>query len=234
VSVGACSRGRCVTSACAAVERDRKTFAGCVFYTAEVDNVVSDAEMPMSFLVTNPGTTAATVTLEQAADGGGWVATGAPSTIAAGTATRLSVAGFVVRGAGVKEASALRVTSSQPVTVAQIQSDDGNNHVASSSAGTMVLPAHVLGQHYLVMTYPQVDTPAIDATPGGAGGLGRLLIVATQPGTHVTLASPKVRPPTSLRGVRVPGWSQGPMMRRLPGLRTVWCRLIISRAKAAS
>ena len=187
MSVGACSRGRCVTSACAAVERDRKTFAGCVFYTAEVDNVVSDAEMPMSFLVTNPGTTAATVTLEQAADGGGWVATGAPSTIAAGTATRLSVAGFVVRGAGVKEASALRVTSSQPVTVAQIQSDDGNNHVASSSAGTMVLPAHVLGQHYLVMTYPQVDTPAIDATPGGAGGLGRLLIVATQPGTHVTL-----------------------------------------------
>jgi hypothetical protein len=175
-----------VTSTCAAAERDRKTFAGCVFYTAEVDNVDSDAAMPMSFLVTNSGSAAATVTLEQAVGGGGWMATGAPSTIAGGTAARLSVAGFTVSGTGVKEAGALRVTSNQPVTVAQIQSDDGNNHVASSSAGTMVLPVHVLGQHYLVMTYPQIDTPAIDATPGGAGGLGRLLIVATQPGTHVT------------------------------------------------
>lgn len=173
-----------MTSACAATERDRKTFAGCVFYTAEVDNVASDAAMPMSFLVTNSGSAAATVTLDQAVDGGGWMATGAPSTIAAGTAARLSVAGFKVSDTGVKEAGALRVTSNQPVTVAQIQSDDGN-HGASSSGGTMVLPVHVLGQHYLIMTYPQIDTPAIDATPGGAGGRGRLLIVATQPGTHV-------------------------------------------------
>ena len=186
MSLGACSRGRCVTSACAATERDRKTFAGCVFYTAEVDNVASDAAMPMSFLVTNSGRAAATVTLEQAAEGGTWIATGAPSTILAGTAARLSVAGIMVSGTGVKEAGALRVTSNQPVTVAQIQSDDGNNHVASSSGGTMLLPIQVLGQHYLVMTYPQIDTPAIDTTPGGAGGLGRLLIVATQPGTHVT------------------------------------------------
>ena len=185
MSLGACSRGRCVTAACATTERDRTTFSGCLFYTAEVDNVASDAAMPMSFLVTNAGADAATVTLEQAMEDGTWMPTGAPVTIAGGGVGRLSVAGFKVEGSGVKIAGALRVSSSQPVTVAQIQSDDSGQN-ALSSGGTMVLPAHVLGQHYLAMTYPQVDTPAIDATPGGAGGPGRVLVVGTQPATHVT------------------------------------------------
>ena len=49
------------------------------------------------------------------------------------------------------------------MTVAQIQSDDVNQD-AQSSGGTMLLPVHVLGTHYMVMTYPQEQTPAIAAT----------------------------------------------------------------------
>ena len=44
------------------------------------------------------------------------------------------------------------------MTVAQIQSDDSDEN-AQSSGGTMLLPVHVLGSHYLVMTYPQAQTP---------------------------------------------------------------------------
>ena len=46
------------------------------------------------------------------------------------------------------------------MTVAQIQSDDVNRD-AQSSGGTMLLPVHVLGTHYMVMTYPQKQTPEI-------------------------------------------------------------------------
>ena len=52
---GMCSLGRCTSSACAAVEHAKDGFAGCVFYTVEVDNVARDADKATSFLVTNPG-----------------------------------------------------------------------------------------------------------------------------------------------------------------------------------
>ena len=54
-SDGMCSLGRCTSSACATVENDKNGFAGCVFYTVEVNNVASDADAATSFLVTNPG-----------------------------------------------------------------------------------------------------------------------------------------------------------------------------------
>ena len=77
------------------------------------------------------------------------------------------------------------------MTVAQIQSDDVNRD-AQSSGGTMLLPAHVLGTHYMVMTYPQEQTPEIASLTGSPSGAGRLLIVGTQPETMVTV---KLSPP---------------------------------------
>jgi hypothetical protein len=53
---GACVDGRCLTPACAAAEGNKKSFAGCFFYTVQADNVASDAAAATSFLVTNPGT----------------------------------------------------------------------------------------------------------------------------------------------------------------------------------
>jgi IgGFc binding protein len=183
-----CSLSRCTSPACAAIERDQTTFMGCLFYTAEADNVTSDASLATSFLITNPGPETATVALQPNADGT-WFST-AQTTIPAGGAGRLSVAGLQVVKSGPQLGGALRVTSNRPVTVAQIQSDDGNEN-AHSSGGTMLLPVHVLGTRYLIMTYPQVETPAITATPGGAGGAGRVLVVGAHAGTEVTFTASK-------------------------------------------
>ena len=89
------------------------------------------------------------------------------------------------------------------MTVAQIESDDVNRD-AQSSGGTMLLPVHVLGTHYMVMTYPQAQTPEIASLTGSPNGAGRLLIVGTQPETMVTL--------------KLSSTSSGVVMGTLPGL----------------
>jgi hypothetical protein len=179
-----CSRDRCTSSACATVEHDKNGFAGCVFYTVEVNNVDSDARKATSFLVTNPGAETADVTFERYV-GATWSSVGT-TTIAAGAAARLPIAGLEIETAGPHDDGGLRLTASQPVTVAQIQSDD-SNHDASSSGGTMLLPVQVLGHRHLVMVYPQKQTAAIAALPSSPGGAGRLLVVGTEAGTKVVL-----------------------------------------------
>ena len=99
----------------------------------------------------------------------------------------MPVAGVQVgENGGLQEKGGLRLRSDRPVTVAQIQSDDVNRD-AQSSGGTMLLPVNVLGTHYMVMTYPQKQTPEIASLTGSPSGAGRLLIVGTQPETMVTL-----------------------------------------------
>ena len=184
-SEGGCSDGRCMSPDCAAVERDRKSFAGCLFYTVEPSNVASDADAPTSFLITNPGSERATVSLQQSVNGSWGPAV--PMTVSAGGTVRLPVAGLQVgQSGGPQEKGGLRLSSDRPVTVAQIQSDDVNRD-AQSSGGTMLLPVNVLGTHYMVMTYPQAQTPEIASLTGSPSGAGRLLIVGTQPETMVTL-----------------------------------------------
>jgi hypothetical protein len=186
---GACSRGRCISPACAAAEADRTSFAGCVFYTVQADNVASDAAAATSCLVTNPGAEPAKVELQQAIEAGSWSAA-PPITVGPRTTARLSFADLQVDMSGTNPRGALRITSNRPVTVAQIESDDGS-HTAHSSGGTMLLPEHVLGTRYRVMTYPQAQTAAIAATDGGRGGAGRVLVVGRQAGTVVTMTLPK-------------------------------------------
>jgi hypothetical protein len=201
-SKGACSEGRCLTPECAAIERDRMSFAGCVFYTAEPGNVDSDVDAPTSFLITNAGSHYATVSLQQKVNGSWGPA--AAMTVPAGGSARMPVAGLQVdRTGGPQEHGGLRLNSDLPVTVAQIDSDDVNQD-AQSSAGTMLLPVHVLGTHYLAMTYPQAQTPEIAALAGSPSGAGRLLIVGTQPETMVTLT--------------LSSTSSGVVMGTLPGL----------------
>jgi hypothetical protein len=181
---GACSLGRCTSPGCAAAERDLTTFVGCVFYTAEVANVASDASRATSFLVTNGAGEATEVTLERHL-AGSWSLAGS-ETIAAGQgAARLTIAGLMITGAG-RSDGGLRVSTSQPVTVAQIQSDDRDRE-ALNSGGTMLLPVQALGTRHMVMAYPQVQTPALQSTLDSGGGAGRLLIVGTKAGTQITL-----------------------------------------------
>ena len=186
---GACSRGRCITPACAAAEGDRTSFAGCLFYTVQADNVDTDVAAPTSYLVTNPGDEPATVALQQADGNGMWIPP-APTKVAPRTTARLSYAGLQVEKT-MHTGFGLRITSNRPVTVAQIESDDVN-HTALSSAGTMLLPAQSLGTHYRVMTYPQARTAAIAALAGSETGAGRVLIVGTRADkeTKVTMRLP--------------------------------------------
>jgi hypothetical protein len=183
-STGACSLNRCTSPACAEAERDRTSFVGCVFYTAEVDNVASDAAAPTSFLVTNPGPEPAHVELWRRV-GGSWTST-VVDTADPGAAVRLTIAGLEIKESGPSANNGLRVVSTQPVTVAQIQSDDSHNE-ALSSGGAIVLPVQALGRRHLVMTYQQAQTPALAATDNSLGGAGRFIIVGTAPATHVTL-----------------------------------------------
>jgi hypothetical protein len=185
-SDGLCSLDRCTSPACASVESAKNGFAGCVFYTVEVDNVASDVHAATSFLVTNPGGETANVKLERYMGTTMWTPAGT-ATIAAGAAARLPIADLQIDESGGPQKGGLRLTASQPVTVAQIQSDDGN-HVASSSGGTMLLPLQVLGRRHLVMAYPQKETAAVAAVmPDSPGGAGRLLVVGTKAGTEVIL-----------------------------------------------
>lgn len=186
---GACSLGRCMSPACSVAETDRQTFVGCLFYTAQADNVDSDAVLATSFLVSNPGPGRAAVELQQPGSDGSWSRI-KQAVVAPGAAARLSIGGLAVEMSGTRQMAGLRIISDLPVTVAQIQSDD-SDETALSSGGTIVLPVHVLGTHYRVMTYPQAETPDIAATPGSAKGVGRLIVVGTRPGTAITFTTTK-------------------------------------------
>ena len=74
-SEGACGNGRCLSPTCLEAEKDRTSFAGCLFYTAELDNVASDAALATSFLVSNPGDQPAVAVLQRLSTGGGWTPT---------------------------------------------------------------------------------------------------------------------------------------------------------------
>src|SRR5262245_28680452 len=62
---GACSNGRCMSPACVEAETHSMSFAGCLFYTAEVDNVATDADRGTSFLITNAGAQPAVAILQR-------------------------------------------------------------------------------------------------------------------------------------------------------------------------
>ena len=118
---------------CAAVERDRTSFAGCLFYTVDPSNVASDADARTCVLITNPGSERATVSLEQSVNGA-WEPE-VPMTVPAGSSVRMPVAGVQVgENGGRQEKGGLRLRSDRPVTVAQIQSDDVNRDAQSSGA----------------------------------------------------------------------------------------------------
>jgi hypothetical protein len=185
-----CSGGRCMSPTCADAARNHTSFVGCFFYTARAENVASDAAQPTSFLVTNPGTDTAVVSLQHIEAGTSKWAFSTSISVPPGKSARLSTAGSPISNSGVTGGSAIRLHSDVPVTVAQIDGDDRDENALSSS-GTMLLPLHVLGSHYLVLAYPQQTTPAIDATAGSSAGAARVLIVGTRGNTSLTFkASP--------------------------------------------
>jgi IgGFc binding protein len=183
----ACSLGRCVSATCAKAEQNLVTFLGCTFYTFDLDNVTSDDAIPTSVIVTNPGQVAATVTLEHRnLSSSSWTGT-TSLTVPPMRAARFSLADAHPEDGGRAAGLALRVSSDLPVSVAHVQSDDSTPGGSTSSGGTLLLPAHVLGSRYRAITYVQAATPRLADTPGSRGGAGQLVIVGTIDGTQVTI-----------------------------------------------
>jgi hypothetical protein len=183
-----CSQGRCISMACAEEEGERGSLEGCVFYTFDLDNVDSDDPIATSVLVTNPGQVVATVTLERHA-GGDWT----PATsvaVAPMRSARLVLDDTHHEGSGAAHEGAFRITSDLPVTAAHIQSDDSLARGSSSTGGTQLLPAHVLGLRYRALTFVQAATPRLLDTPGARGGAGQVVIVGTRDRTMVTVTAP--------------------------------------------
>lgn len=185
----ACSLGRCTTPACAEAEADLASVLGCTFYTFDLDNVDSDDLLGTSVLVTNPGQRLAHVVLERRAGGDWTVATTVE--VAPMRSARIVLSDSHLEGGGLSVSGALRLTSDVAVSVAHVQSDGGDEHGASSSGATLLLPAHVLGRRYRAASYRQTSTPKIDVTLGARGGAGQIVIVGTADRTNVTVTASK-------------------------------------------
>jgi hypothetical protein len=188
-----CSLARCTSLNCQSAESNTNSLVGCLFYTVEAENVDADQTAATSFLVTNPGEDPAAVEIQlpfSSGPGGAsqWQS-GTVTQVASGASGRLLPSGAVVvpRGVGTIPASAIRISSDRPVTVIEIESDDANES-ATSTGGTVVLPLQSLGVDYRAVTYPQVATQAVAATPGSRGGAGRVIIVGTQISTAINFS----------------------------------------------
>ena len=201
----ACSLRRCTSTACQAAEGtgegSGKGIAGCIFYTLQTDNVSADENATTSFLVANAGQARANVTLEVAetASGeAGWTALG-EFQINVGASLRIPISPLAashgdgglaapqVTAVGVTKGAGLRISSNQPVTVSQLESDNVDSP-ATSSGGTMILPLQSLGSDHRVITYAQEPTNDVQATAGSRGGSARVMVVGTHDGTTVTFA----------------------------------------------
>jgi len=185
----ACSLGRCTSSACQSSESTGQGIAGCIFYTLQADNVTADENATTSFLVANAGLARANVTLEvaqPASAGAAWAQLG-QFQIEVGASQRVPIPmpGLQVTAVGVTKKAALRISSDQPVTVSEIESDNADS-LATSSGGTMVLPLQSLGIDHRVVTYPQEATTDVQTTAGSRGGSARVMVVGTRDGTRVT------------------------------------------------
>jgi hypothetical protein len=191
-----CSLGRCVSPACADGEV-HASITGCLFYLTILDNVTSDDGKPTLIAVTNPGTSPATVTVQQRPAPGMWTNSD-PITVAPGSAGSFTIIELPVEASKSDDPPpdpppARRVVSDTPVSVMMVESDDTDNR-ASSSSGTMVLPAHSLGTKYMTMSYQQVETTKIDATSGSRGGAAEISVVATQDHTTLWIYAPAQAP----------------------------------------
>ncbi len=184
----ACSLGRCTTSPCQVAEARTRSVTGCLFYTLQPDNVAADEAALTSYVINNAGADPANVQLERAMPGTSESTVWMPAAnvqVPARSSGRMQVAGLEATNPGINPLGAVRVSSDRPITVAEIESDEGSQ-AATSSSGTVVLPLQSLGSNYRAVTYPQEATHDVQQAVGSRGGAARVIVVGTQPGTHIS------------------------------------------------
>ena len=200
---GPCSYGRCVSAACFEAEQN-DPMRGCRFYPVQVDNVDADDAKNMMLILTNSSPFPANASLQVRLADGTW-GTSAAVMVPARASARLE-ANRAMRDAGITRMGAFRLDADGPISVVQLVSDDVDR-ASTSSGGTVLRPVHALDSFYWAVSYQQVSSSKIAATPGGRGGAGMIVVVATADRTTVTVrsaASLLVDPVTTLPGAAGP------------------------------
>jgi hypothetical protein len=189
----ACANGGCV-DACQAADIN-KSFAGCRFYSVDMDNAATDDTLENDLAVANQSTFTANVKIE--------VRNGATWTMlcqAAVPPQQTHVFGLTptcapsdtdhydrhIEDSGLVNAAAYRISSDAPIVAYQYNSNDMNG-AANSSGATVLLPRSTLGKKYYALDWPQPD-PGMVIDPGDASRAS-VDIVAAEDGTEVTVRS---------------------------------------------
>ena len=180
-----CTSGLCTSQACTSAEQ-LDLARGCRFYAVQMDNIDSDDGKNMMLVLTNGSSeTPANFRIELRSPDG-WELVAPQDVIATGQTARFEI-NRPILDPGLAPYAAFRITSDSPILAVQIVSDD-SDRMSNSSSGTVLLPAHALGQAYMAMTFSQIDSEATMSTPGGRGAAGTITIVATADGTNVHLS----------------------------------------------
>jgi len=182
---GPCSYGRCVSAACFDAEQN-DPMRGCRFYPVQVDDVDADDGKNMMLVLTNSSPVPVNASLQVRLADGTWRASAAVM-VPARASARLE-ANRAIRDAGITRMGAFRLEADGPISVVQLVSDDVD-HASTSSGGTVLRPVHALDSYYLAVAYQQVSNSKIDATAGGRGGAGMIVVVATVDQTTVNVRS---------------------------------------------
>jgi len=190
-----CANGGCV-DACQAANL-LKSFAGCQFYSVDMDNDDSNDPFENLIILSNQSPTITATVKIEVRNGAVWNTVCGPATIAAGQAHTFALRNTPtcdigdppffdrhVEDSALTQGLAYRVTSDAPVVAYQYNSDDIYLREASSSGSTVLLPKATLGKKYYALNWPQPAT-------GLGTGMNRAAmdIVGTEDNTSVMVTS---------------------------------------------
>jgi hypothetical protein len=192
----ACAAGSCVDS-CAAADLN-KSFAGCTFYSVDMDNYDVDDYNENDIAVANQSNFTATVKIQVRQAATTWntlcmaaVPAGQTHVFPLTTSCAydsLAALDRHVEDSALTSALAYRVVSDAPIVAYQYNSDDLNGS-ASSSGASVLLPKATLGRKYYLLTWPQPDPASSFNLTGADIARSSADIVGTADATTVTVRS---------------------------------------------
>ena len=208
----ACAAGSCVDS-CTAADLN-KSFAGCTFYSVDMDNYALDDTQENDIAVANQSNFTATVKIQVRQGVTTWT-TLCMAAVPAGQThvfpltrscayDQLDPLDRHIEDSALTSGLAYRVLSDAPIVAYQYNSDD-LNRAASSSGASVLLPKATLGKKYYVLTWPQPDPAASFDLSSDDISRSSADIVGTVDGTMVTVVSST----HILMGPGVPAMSPG-------------------------
>ena len=184
-----CSFGRCITTRCKTAQ-ETNTTDGCLFYGLDTDNAFHDDTQVFGFPIGNPGTAPVWVDVEKSVSEDTWLPV-VSGFVYAGTINYFRIAlgpkmgdDYHIEGTG-QGYKAYRITSTGPIVAYQINADD--EAVGSINSGsTLLLPMHVLGQHYYAITPPDQGAASFSHATFGPDH-GFISVVGAKNNTKVTI-----------------------------------------------